>query len=254
MGEIIELDGDMCALLNSHFLSVFTQEKLDNMPAVEAIYNGTPTDRLDNCVINDRDVLAKLEKLKVNKSPGPDEIYARVLKECREVISGPLAAAFNESIESGSVPEDWKVANVVPIFKKGSKTEATNYRPISLTSLVGKLLESIIRDKITEHLDKHSLIRDTQHGFRSGRSCLTNLLSFFSEVFEAVDRDKEYDIIYLDFSKAFDKVPYNRLLHKVAAHGIGGNIINWLRGWLVNRSQRVCINGSNEWGTTRLKC
>ena len=111
------------------------------------------------------------------------------------------------------------------------------------------MLESIIGDKIKEHLDKHNLIKDSQHGFRNGRSCLTNLLSFFSQVFEAVDSDKEFNIVYLDFSKAFDKVPHERLIHKIAAHGIGGNLLKWIKGWLTNRKQRVCINGNkSDWG------
>ncbi|MCP5019012.1 MAG: hypothetical protein GY938_27595, partial [Ketobacter sp.] len=94
---------------------------------------------------------------------------------------------------TGEVPEAWKLANVVPIFKKGDRSISANYRPVSLTSTVGKLLESIIARNIREHLEKYNLIRDSQHGFRNGYSCLTNLLSFFSEVYEALDKDKVYD-------------------------------------------------------------
>ena len=118
----------------------------------------------------------------------------------------------------------WKQANVVPIFKKGDRASASNYRPISLTPVVGKFLESIIADSIRSHLEKSKLIYDSQHGFTKGKSCLTNLLTFFRKVFEVVDNDENYDDIYLDFSKAFDRVPHQRLQRKVKAHGIEGKV------------------------------
>ena len=125
----------------------------------------------------------------------------------------------------------------------------SSYRPVSLISIVSKLLESIIANKIREHLEKFSLINDSQHGFSKGRSCLTNLLTFYRNVYEAVDNGENYDIIYLDFSKAFDKVPHDRLLNKVRAHGIDGKVLCWIRSWLSNRQQRVTINGSkSNWG------
>ena len=124
----------------------------------------------------------------------------------------------------------------------------SNYRPISLTSVVGKLLESIIARNIREHLEKYNLIKSTQHGFMKGKSCLTNLLTFYRKVYEAADKDENYDVIYLDFSKAFDKVPHQRLLHKVKAHGIGGKVYTWIEAWLRDRKQRVQVNGvRSDW-------
>ena len=114
-------------------------------------------------------------------------------------------------MEFGVVPADWKDAGVTPLFKKGKKSEPKNYRPISLTSLVCKILESLIKDSIVCHLSKFSLIKDSQHGFTKNRSCLTNLLEFLEEVTSTLDTGKPVDIIYLDFAKAFDKVPYKRL-------------------------------------------
>ena len=111
---------------------------------------------------------------------------------------------FNQSLNEGVVPDSWKTANVVPVFKKGDRSIASNYRPISLTSLVGKLLETIIAKKIRHHLEKHNLINTSQHGFTPGKSCLTILSKIFSEVYDTVDNGKSYDITYLDFSKAFD--------------------------------------------------
>ena len=129
------------------------------------------------------------------------------------------------------------------IFKKGSKDKAENYRPVSLTSVIGKLLESIIKEDIVEHLDTNRLLNDSQHGFRSGRSCLTNLLDFFESATSELDDVNCADIIYLDFSKAFDKVPHGRLIKKLEAHGMGGKCLSWISAWLSNRRQRVHLTG-----------
>ena len=123
-----------------------------------------------------------------------------------------------------------------------------NYRPVSLTSLVCKILESIIKDHIVEFLDENSVIRDTQHGFRKNRSCLTNFLEFFDTATESFDKDKQFDVTYLDFSKAFDKVPHKRLCLQLKCHGIRGKILEWIENWLSGRQQRVLLNGSrSEW-------
>ena len=114
---------------------------------------------------------------------------------------------------------------------------------MSLTSQISKLCESLIRDVLVEHLEINKLTHDSQHGFRSGRSCLSNLLEFLDKVTQAIDEGNNVDVIYLDFAKAFDKVPHQRLLHKLAAHGIGGSLLKWIENWLSRRKQRVCVNG-----------
>ena len=186
--------------------------------------------------------------MNANKSPGPDKFYPRILKQVKDKITKHLTRIFNMSLDEGKVPEDWKLADVTPIFKKGDRKSPGNYRPISLTSVVCKLLETIIRDKIVEYLEKYNLIRDTQHGFRRRRSCLTNLLEFYNKLFHLHDKAKSLDIIYLDFQKAFDKVPHEKLLLKTEALGITGNIHRWIASWLHDRKQRVLINGeSSPW-------
>jgi len=142
------------------------------------------------------------------------------------------------------VPEDWKRANVNPIHKKGSHAKADNYRPVSPTSVGCKILESIIRDELVNHLEKNGLIRDSQHGFRKGRSCLSNLLAFLDRVTRCVDEGSDVDDIHLDFAKAFDKVPFKRLMAKVEGHGRAGKLLHWIRAWLQDRHQRVCVQGS----------
>jgi len=163
-------------------------------------------------------------------------------------LASPLTKIFNMSINTGIVPQDWKDANVSPLFKKGSRNKPENYRPVSLTSIVGKMLESIIKDHIVDYLNKFNLIRNSQHGFTKGRSCLTNLLDFFEIVTKAVDEGNSVDFVYLDFAKAFDKVPHRRLLKKLESHGINGKVSDWVKNWLSDRRQKVSINReSSSW-------
>ena len=132
----------------------------------------------------------------------------------------PLATVMRKTLEDGSMPADWRTTNVCPIFKKGAKKHPGNYRSVSLTAVCCKMLESIIKDDIVKHLEKHKLIRSTQHGFMKRNSCTSNLLAFLEKITVAVDNGDAVDIVFLDFAKAFDKVRVERLLKKVWAHGI----------------------------------
>jgi hypothetical protein len=111
---------------------------------------------------------------------------------------------FTKSLKTGDIPKDWKTANVTPIFKKGIRASVCNYRPVSLTSQVSKIMETLIRDAIVDHLERNNLLRASQHGFRGGRSCLSNLLTFLDKVTQGVENGENIDVIYLDFAKAFD--------------------------------------------------
>ena len=198
---------------------------------------------LDDMHITIAGVRRKIRGLKTEAAPGPDGLGPRVLKELQEGLAPVLAHIFKKSLEEGKVPADWKTANVTPIFKKGSKGDPGNYRPVSLTSVCCKIMESILRDAITEHLDLNKLINPSQHGFTKGRSCATNLLEFLEKVTKVVDEGKPLDVIFLDFAKAFDKVPTKRLLKKLYAHGVRGKLLKWIADWLTNRTQRVVLNG-----------
>ncbi len=150
---------------------------------------------------------------------------------------------FRRSVQHGEIPEDWKRANVTPIFKKGAKSDPGNYRPVSLTSVCCKILDSIIRDAMMAHLLENDLLRQSQHGFMPRKSCCTNLLEFFDAATRAVDSGVPFDVVLLDFVKAFDKVPKERLLEKIRAHGVRGQVLNWIREWLTGRS----ATGGYEW-------
>ena len=156
-------------------------------------------------MITEEMVKKKLATVRQDRAGGTDNLLPRLLANIQNEISYPLRFLFNKSMIEGAVPEDWKHANVTPIFKKGSKGVPENYRPVSLTSQCCKLLEAIIRDNMIEYLEKYNVITDSQHGFRTGRSCLSNLLSFFDLVSEGVDTGTAVDVIYLDFAKASTK-------------------------------------------------
>ncbi|CAM5162425.1 unnamed protein product, partial [Eretmochelys imbricata] len=222
------------------FLPVFT-DKVSSQTAALGITkwgrDGQPSVEIE--VVRDY-----LEKLDVHKSMGPDELHPRVLKELAAVIAEPLAIIFENSWRTGEVPDDWKKANVVPIFKKGKKEDPGNYRPVSLTSVPGKIMEQVLKESILMHLHERKVIRNSQHGFTKGRSCLTNLIAFYDEITGSVDEGKAVDVLFLDFSKAFDTVSHSILVSKLRKYGLDECTIRWVESWLDCQAQRVVINGS----------
>lgn len=241
-GSLATEDGDKARVLNSFFSSVFTEEN-DDVPVFSNVYTGPV---LDDAVVTPELVELKLKELKPFSSPGPDGIHPRVLVETAQSIATPLSQLYRESLLSGELPSDWKIAEVVPIFKKGSKQSPANYRPVSLTAVPCKVLESIIRDHIMHHMVSTHQLHDAQHGFRPKRSCATQLLTTLDDWSLAVERGDAVDAIYLDFSKAFDTVPHQRLLYKLQAYGIGGKLLRWVENFLTDRKQRVVLNGAKS--------
>ena len=144
---------------------------------------------------------------------------------------------------TGKLPAKWKIAEVRPIFKKGSKTSPGNYRPVSLTSIVCKVFEGFVRDVLYKHLESNHLLAEEQYGFCSRRSCTTQLLNTINDWFLHLDEKTPVDAVYLDFRKAFDTVPHERLLNKLYGYGIRGDVLNWVRDFLSDRSQYVSIHG-----------
>ena len=148
-----------------------------------------------------------------------------MLKECSSEIAPILALIYNETLAQGTVPDDWRQASVAPIFKKGEKYDAANYTPVLLTCICCKTLEHIIVSNINKHIAFESILADYQHGFRSQRSCETQLVQFFHDLVSNLDRalnrnHRQTDVIIMDFAKAFDKVPHRRLLYKLDFYGI----------------------------------
>ncbi|KAL5251911.1 hypothetical protein ACHWQZ_G014894 [Mnemiopsis leidyi] len=146
-------------------------------------------------------------------------------------------------MSSGVVPSYYKTGYVTPLFKKGSRCEAVNYRPVTLTSHVVKVYERVIRKHMIQYLDSNSLLSDKQHGFRSNRSCLTQMLEHFDDIFEGMTHGSDTDSIYLDFAKAFDKVDLDLLLQKLKRYGFAEKLIRWIKSFLTDREQVVVVNG-----------
>lgn len=246
-GTLLDSDTSVVRRFNEYFSSVFTAENTATLPLQN------PIQPPQNLSINDlhfdvESVSKVLAKLRPDKSMGPDGLAPMLLIETRDLISYPLYLLFNKSIKDTVIPDDWKQASVTPIFKKGNRNKAENYRPVSLTSLICKTFETIIRDSLVQYLENNRLITDSQHGFRKGRSCVTNLLEFLDKVTGYVDSGENVDVVFLDFAKAFDKVPHKRLILKLRNHGIQGVLLGWITEWLKGRKQKVGIRGvSSDW-------
>ena len=242
-GEKIDGSRDKAEEFNKFFTSVFTKEEQNTKPKnLEKEFETSFTSML----ISKEDVRRTLLALNPDKSPGPDGIHPRILKECASALDCPLCLLFQKSTEEGRIPEDWKTANISPIHKKGSRSEVENYRPISLTSCICKVLERLIRKPLLEHLFDNGLVSDRQHGFLPGRSCSTQLLEMMDYCTEVLDRGGSMDIIYFDLAKAFDSVPHRRLLEKLRTCGIDGRMWSWMEDFLVGRRQRVMVDGEES--------
>ena len=238
--NIISDDKQKANYFNEYFASVYTDEDKHFIPRLElrnkdkflGTINFTPSL-----------VEKQLSQLNTSKAAGPDNLHARVLNELSLHISKPLYIIFNKSLTEGRLPNAWKVANVKPLHKKGAKNQVSNYRPVSLTAICCKIMEKIIRSEIIKYLEENDFLAKDQHGFRSGRSCSTQLLETLELWSGFIENGMTVDCIYLDFAKAFDKVPHGRLINKLEAYGFNGNLLNWVRDFLNDRKQRVVING-----------
>ena len=226
-------------ILNEQFQSVFTNENTQNMPNK----GQSPFPSMQNIKVTSNGVIKLLSNLKINKATGPDLVPAFVLKTAASEIAPALTILFQQSLDTGIVPTDWKNAWVVPIFKKGEKHQASNYRPVSLTSITCKVLEHIVHSNVMQHFDQHHILNDCQHGFRRRRSCESQLIVTCHEIARNLANGKQVDVILLDFSKAFDKVPHQRLLHKLAYYGVKGSTLQWIGSFLADRKQEVLLEG-----------
>ena len=173
-----------------------------------------------------------------NKASGPDLLPARVLKEMVTEIRPFLTITFQNSFDTGIVPKDCRTANVTVIFRKGEKYKASNYRPVSLTSLCCKIQEHIVTRNVLKQMDEHETLTDCQHGFRARRSCETQLLTLAHELIQGLDKKYQHDLIISGFSKAFGRVPHERLLKKLEQYGIRDNVHRWIRSFLTHRKEQ----------------
>ena len=172
----------------------------------------------------------------------------RLLREGAPWLAKPITKLFSMSLQLGSLPRDWRRANVAPVFKRGNKHSPSNYRPVSLTSLVVKCLECLVYARLSKFLDVNNKPSGCQHGFHRGHSCQTQLLATTHKWAKPLNKGVSTHVIYLNFPKAFDSVPRQRLLMKLDCMGIRGNLLSWIAAFLHDREQRVFVEGqSSEW-------
>ena len=227
---------EIANLFNTYFASVFSRGE-----ASETYNTAVPEPTTCQLTLTVGGVQTILESLDVTKATGPDGIPAKLLKETASVIAPSLCKLFNKSLNTGVLPQEWKEANIVPVFKKGDHEHTENYRPISLLSLVSKVLERCVLNSLKDQL--YNTISSCQHGFISGKSCTSNLLEVLDHIGSLLDNGEQIDVVYMDMSKAFDKVSHGRLLHKLREFGCGGTLLQWFSSYLTDRRQRVTVAG-----------
>ena len=262
-GNIQVKDQDNASILNTFFKSVFTKETdapdLILHQASSLLWNEEDTDpfdfpnkqllsHLNHFDITEDMVWEELKQIDPNKSNSPDCIHPRVIKEAGRLLVKPLHRLFSQSLNTGQVPCSWKNGIISALFKDGDRHESSNYRPITLTPILCRTLERIIKKEIMKHIEENNILYKDQHGFVNRRSCLSNLLSTLEDITALYDQGYPVDEIFLDLRKAFDKVPHQRLLYKLKKLGLGGNILNWIESFLSARKQRVRVRRSySQW-------
>jgi len=221
-------DEEKAEVLNACFASVFnsqTNYSLGTQPAALEDRGGEQDEapRIQGEMVSD-----SLHPLDTHRSMGPDGIRPRVPRELAEVLARPLSTIYQLSWQTREVPVDWRLANVTPMYKKGWKEDLGNGKSVSLTSVLGKVMERFILSAITQHIQDNQVMRPNQHRFMKGRSCLTNLISFYEKVTRLLDEGEAVDVIYLDFSKDFDTIYHSILLETLAAHGLDRCTLHWV--------------------------
>ena len=240
-GRVAATSEEKANMCNTQFHSVFTPPS--NPGSEQPVPGGPRLPTLPEITITVPGIEKRLKDLDPSKAAGPDGIPARFLKECAKPLAPVIAHLYQQSLDEGRVPEEWKQQNVHPIYKKGSKADPANYRPVALTAILCKQLEHCYASALHTHLDHHKWIKHYQHGFRKYLSTITQLLTAVTDLFKAMSGGIPTDSIVVDFSKAFDKVDLELLLIKLEHIGVTGNLLDWMRSFLTGRKQRVVIDG-----------
>ena len=244
-GSIKHKPQDMANILQGQYSSVFS-----NPLSPDIDPNASHTDQSEFCLssieVNQKEMIDAMAELDPNSAAPDGDIPARILKCCRNSLSKPLVILWSHSMQQGHIPSKLKDQFIAPVFKKGAKTDPANYRPVSLTSHVIKIFERVVRRHLVQYLEGHNLISAKQHGFRKGRSCLTQLLNHIDNIMQNLLDGCDTDVVYLDYAKAFDKVDHAILLTKLKRYGITGQLHQWLTEFLTNRQQVVTVNGQHS--------
>jgi hypothetical protein len=245
-GPLVSDPAEKSEILKRQYSSVFSVPNYrpeENDPQVLEELYGDHGMELSDVEFGPGDFVEAIASLSSSSAAGPDGVPAILLKRCASALSRPLSILWETSFDRGVVPQCLKVGRITPIHKGGPRTQPKNYRPVTLTSHIIKVFEKVLVKRITQYFDDNNLFNDSQHGFRRGRSCLSQLMDHYCRVLEALENGSQVDIVYLDFSKAFDKVDHGVLLRKLRALGVRGKLLTWIHGFLSGRKQTVAVDG-----------
>lgn len=243
--QLITAPRKMAEILSEQYSSVFSHPCLDNI-STDTLFPHSDvlnSPNITHITFSDAELCDAMQDLSPNAAPGPDGFPAILLKKCSTSLSPPLAKIWRSSLSSGEIPAICKTATITPIHKGKSRAVPKNYRPVALTSHLIKVFEKVVRKRLVDYMNKHILFNRSQHGFRGGHSCLSQLLSHFDRITSELEKGYGVDVIYLDFAKAFDKLDHGITLHKLKALGIHGNLGRWIMTFLTNRTQAVVVDG-----------
>lgn len=236
-GNLVTNPMDIAKILSTQYQSVFSTPS-----PIELDFSSTPERKIEDIQFTEQDIIDAIDEIPINSAPGPDRLPAFFLKQCKHELAKPLYILWRRSLDSGVVPEDAKTSNIVPIHKGGKRSIAKNYRPVALTSHLAKVFEKVVRARLISHIEQNNMMNPNQHGFRAGRSCLSQLVQHQDQITKLLEDGQNVDVIYLDFSKAFDKLDIKITLQKLYHLGIMGRLFDWIEGFLTDRKQCVIVD------------
>ena len=240
--ELVNDHKKIADLLQDQFVSVFSQPNL-NFDSSSCSITPNIINPLPPFSITIEEVVTAINEIKSNSSCPRYAIPAKVLKDCKYTLSKPLKLFYEKSFLLGKVPDFYKFQQIIPLHKKGPKTNPANFRPISLTSHIIKIFERVLRAKLVNFFESNNIFNQNQHGFRKSRSCLTQLLTHVQNVLDHLLSNSSVDTIYIDYAKAFDKVDHHILMTKLKLYGLSNEYLLWIKDFLTGRRQAVFING-----------
>lgn len=236
--KLTDNDHEMSNILKDQFRSVFSKPKF-KFDTSKFYTTENPPFIVD---VDEDNIISAINEMPNNTSSGPDTWPAILLKKCKAPLAKPLKIMWKLSLKTGEIPKELLNAYITPIYKKGDKCSAANYRPISLTSLIIKIIERIIRKHIIKYLEERRKLNNIQHAFRAGRSCLSQLLNHFDKILNTIELGYQYDVIYTDFAKAFDKCDFAIICEKLNKIGINDDVGRWIHNFLTQRTFSVVVN------------
>ena len=234
---------EMAELLSKQYATVFSSPiDPNNLPKKPRRITSTEHS-LHSIIFTEEDIIKAIDEINTTAAAGPDGFPAILLKKCKDILAIPITIFWQKCLDEGIIPQSLKRSMIAPHHKGKSRAEAVNYRPIALTSHLIKIFEKVIRNRLVAHLEKNGFFNPNQHGFRSGRSCLSQLLEHYDNLLNILETGSNADVIYLDYSKAFDKVDFSIVLDKLLDMGVNGQVYDWIEAFLTDRIQYVTVNG-----------